>query len=842
MTNAWLAAGLGAVVVLDIALLWIVLGPALARRLDERNAARRTGAADGGALDIRAIAALDPSSVLGDGVPPAAYDRVVRVASWAYLLSTAVVVYATGLWPDAEDPLLLVLAIGGIFILFAHDILPAAGLGPARFVVEGAVAITLVSIVIALTGGAASPFFYAYPLVVAGAALVVPPLVTVALAGAATAGYLVAVLVAADGTTPDTGSLATVAVNLTALALLAFVAMVVAREQRRTRDAAVRLSTIDAMTGLANRGYIIAALEREIDRATRYGHGFCVLMADLDGLKELNDTYGHRVGDRALSAVAGVIRENVRRIDTPARLGGDEFIVLLPETDRDGARVVADKIRQGVAAAGLGERGERIPLAVSIGLGEWTPGRSLDDVMAAADDAMYDVKRRVRRRPNGRTALEAIGPGRPPSAADRAAARRPGSGAGRADRHRARQELRRRLTGPTGSEGERSRAGGVGSAAMDGFTTARSAPPPVPPASTSGRRPCPSTRRQPSRRSTRTSWARSRPERRRATSTPGWATRRWMPWPTPRRSCTGRTPGSRRQLAWAAINLAVGSLVGAGDRIVATRAIYGTTRALFTAVLARFGVETVFVDAADHGAVEAALAAAPTRVLYLETISNPTIAVADLPALAALGHRHGAAVVVDNTFASPALCRPLEHGADLVVESATKYLSGHSDVLAGVVVGSRARIAAVHDLHVETGRHAGALLGLPRPARDPHACPADGAPRGDGRPPGRVPRNRRGGGARLLPDVALAPAPRRRIPPPRVRRRDARPGARRWRAGGPRLRRRPADPGTDRVVGQHPHDRRAPAVDHASPAGRGRARGGGDRPRPGPCLGGPRGR
>ncbi len=421
MTNAWLAAGLGAVVVLDIALLWIVLGPTLARRLDERNAARRTGVADGGALDIRAIAALDPSSVLGDGVPPAAYDRVVRVASWAYLLSTAVVVYATGLWPDAEDPLLLVLAIGGIFILFAHDILPAAGLGPARFVVEGAVAITLVSIVIALTGGAASPFFYAYPLVVAGAALVVRPLVTVALAGAATAGYLVAVLVAADGTTPDTGSLATVAVNLTALALLAFVAMVVAREQRRTRDAAVRLSTIDAMTGLANRGYIIAALEREIDRATRYGHGFCVLMADLDGLKELNDTYGHRVGDRALSAVAGVIRENVRRIDTPARLGGDEFIVLLPETDRDGARVVADKIRQGVAAAGLGERGERIPLAVSIGLGEWTPGRSLDDVMAAADDAMYDVKRLVRRRPNGRTALEAIGPGRPPSAADRAA-------------------------------------------------------------------------------------------------------------------------------------------------------------------------------------------------------------------------------------------------------------------------------------------------------------------------------------------------------------------------------------------------------------------------------------
>ena len=422
MTNAWLAAGLGMVVVLDTALLWIVLGPALARRLDERNAGWRRDAAGGAALDIRAIAALDPSSILGNGVPTMAYDRVVRVASWAYLLSTAAVVYATGHWPDAEDPLLLVLAIGGVFILFAHDVLPAAGLVAARFVVEGAVAITLVSIVISLTGGAASPFFYAYPLVVAGAALVVRPIVTVALGGAAIGGYLVAVAVAAGGVAPDAVSLAIVAVNVTALVLLAYVAMVVAREQRRTREAAVRLSTIDALTGLANRTYIIAAIEREIDRATRYRRGFCLLMADLDGLKELNDTFGHRVGDRALSTVAAVIRENVRRIDTPARLGGDEFVVLLPETDREGARVVADKIRQGVAAAGLGERGERIPIAVSIGLGDWAPGRSIDDVMAAADDAMYDVKRHARRRPNGRTALEAVGPGRPATTAERAEA------------------------------------------------------------------------------------------------------------------------------------------------------------------------------------------------------------------------------------------------------------------------------------------------------------------------------------------------------------------------------------------------------------------------------------
>jgi diguanylate cyclase (GGDEF)-like protein len=421
VTNAWLAAGLGVVVALDLALLVILLGPALARRSEERGDGRRNGGAAGRALDVRAIAALDPLSALADGVPAAAYDRVVRVASWAFLLSTAIVVYATGLWPDAEDPLLLVLAIGGVFILVAHDLLPTKLLAGSRFIVDGAVAITLVTIVVALTGGAASPFFYAYPLVVVGAALVIRPLSAAGLAAVAIAGYVVAVVASAGGESLGVELVAMAVVNVTALLLLTFVAMVVAREQRRTREAALRLSTIDALTGLANRAYILAAVEREIERATRYRRGFCVLMADLDGLKEINDTHGHRVGDDALAAVAGVVRENVRRIDTPARLGGDEFVVLLPETDREGARVVADKIRQGVAAIAIADHGEPVRLGVSIGLGEWAPGRSLDDIMAAADDAMYDVKRFTRRgpgggrRPGGRATLTAVGPGRVPT-------------------------------------------------------------------------------------------------------------------------------------------------------------------------------------------------------------------------------------------------------------------------------------------------------------------------------------------------------------------------------------------------------------------------------------------
>jgi len=160
-----------------------------------------------------------------------------------------------------------------------------------------------------------------------------------------------------------------------------------------------------------------------------------------------------------------------------------------------------------------------------------------------------------------------------------------------------------------------------------------------------------------------------------------------------------------------AIHATLGTLLSAGDRVVATRASYGTTRSQLVSVFGRLGVTTDFVDVTDLSAVEAALAAGPTRVLYAETISNPTIVIADHVALADLAHRYGATYVVDNTFASPYLCRPAELGADLVCESATKYLSGHSDVMAGVVSGSTALVHRVRDFQVDTGA-----------SLDPHAA------------------------------------------------------------------------------------------------------------------------
>lgn len=153
----------------------------------------------------------------------------------------------------------------------------------------------------------------------------------------------------------------------------------------------------------------------------------------------------------------------------------------------------------------------------------------------------------------------------------------------------------------------------------------------------------------------------------------------------------------------AAIHAALASQLRTGDRIVAPTAIYGSTRTQLVDTFGGFGVTVDFADLTDPAAAAEAIAAAPTTVVYAETIANPTTVVTDHAAIAELAHAAGARYIVDNTFASPYVCRPLELGADLVVESATKFLSGHSDVIAGVVAGPLDLIRRVEKVQIDTG-------------------------------------------------------------------------------------------------------------------------------------------
>jgi cystathionine beta-lyase/cystathionine gamma-synthase len=152
----------------------------------------------------------------------------------------------------------------------------------------------------------------------------------------------------------------------------------------------------------------------------------------------------------------------------------------------------------------------------------------------------------------------------------------------------------------------------------------------------------------------------------------------------------------------AAISTVLMSLTKEGAHVVCPREVYGGTYGLLSDLLSRFGVTTSFVDTTDLDAVRAAITP-ETTVLWGETLANPTMTVADLPGLATVAHEAGLTFVVDSTFATPAVCRPLEHGADVVVHSATKYIGGHSDVTGGVAVASPELIARIRHDRIELG-------------------------------------------------------------------------------------------------------------------------------------------
>ena len=144
-----------------------------------------------------------------------------------------------------------------------------------------------------------------------------------------------------------------------------------------------------------------------------------------------------------------------------------------------------------------------------------------------------------------------------------------------------------------------------------------------------------------------------------------------------------------------AILACVMGLLSAGDHIIASRAIFGSTVQLFTNILKRFGVETTFVSPTDVSEWEAACQM-NTKLFFAETPSNPLTEICDITALAEIAHRHGAWLAVDNCFCTPVLQRPLDLGADIVIHSATKYIDGQGRVLGGAVLGSKILMEGVY--------------------------------------------------------------------------------------------------------------------------------------------------
>ena len=398
-------------------------------------------------------------------------------------------------------------------------------------------------------------------------------------------------------------------------------------------------------------------------------------MMDLDGLKAINDRYGHFHGDQVLRAVSGVIKIGVRRIDTAARYGGDEFVCSSPETEPTGAYVLAEKIRQGVeelTVAGAGVRHPHVDIHRRGGL----PGRrpTADDLLISADRAMYVSKRQGKNRVVGYTPAGVMGP----SDDDELWARR-----------------------------------------VRGSIRAWATPPDLAPARLfNARHPCrdDAAGRRPAPEfgadlpggdlllgATRTNWRHRLPATAPATPTRVSTTRPAPPWRTRSPSSRAPMPRTSSRPAWRQST----PRCSRSSRLVtassARRTSTGPPARSSRRCSDASALRTDFVDATDLDAVRGALAATPTRVLYLETISNPDDLRAGHRRLSGVAHRHGAWSSW-TTRLRRRTCAGRSSSAPTSSSSRPRSTCRATAMCwREIVAGSRERIAAVREVQVETG-------------------------------------------------------------------------------------------------------------------------------------------
>ena len=171
-------------------------------------------------------------------------------------------------------------------------------------------------------------------------------------------------------------------------------------ERKHLEDEMLRLATTDDLTRLSNRRHFLERAESTLSRSRRYNEPLALLMCDIDFFKNINDTFGHAVGDQALCKVADIIRGSLRDTDLAGRIGGEEFAILLVQTELDSAHDVADRLRRSIEAAPIDlDDGQHILLTISIGIATPSyPMETLATLLQHADQALYAAKRQGRKR------------------------------------------------------------------------------------------------------------------------------------------------------------------------------------------------------------------------------------------------------------------------------------------------------------------------------------------------------------------------------------------------------------------------------------------------------------
>lgn len=321
------------------------------------------------------------------------YATAVRVLWWVSIAGVLIGVGLSNAYDSTQAGIYAVGAVAVVAAVLLHDLLPERMRSRPVVALEVLLAIGLITVLVSLTEYGNSPFLFGYDLVAVAVALALGGPMAMVVAALASLAFLGVLVI--DPSLPQYGpaDFLRFGLQIGSVWLLAYVAGVFASGERRMRATVLEMSRTDALTGLYNRSQLFPTLEEEVQRTRRSERGFCLLMIDLDGLKAVNDSYGHHRGDEVLRELGNVFRHSIRLVDTAYRYGGDEFLVLLPETDFAGAFVVAEKIRLGAEEIGLAAGGGELLTSVSIGLVSCPEdGTSAEELMIAADRAMYQAK------------------------------------------------------------------------------------------------------------------------------------------------------------------------------------------------------------------------------------------------------------------------------------------------------------------------------------------------------------------------------------------------------------------------------------------------------------------
>jgi diguanylate cyclase (GGDEF)-like protein len=325
------------------------------------------------------------------------FSRTIAEIEW--LLLGLVLVYLLAVSPAYESRIAIHagLFFFAAFVLGLHYVHFYGPESRLKLMVENSVMIVFITWVVWFTGQINSPLLnlYLLPIIVSALIFGKPPT-------AVKVGVIIACFMFFSYD-PKAKTLLTLAywAELMAICspiiLVAYFTTMLSADIRYALDKIKRVSDTDELTGIYNMRAFSAILQRAFGQAVRYGHALSVVMIDSDNLKQVNDSHGHESGNRLLQHLVRSIREQLRGSDVVARYGGDEFIVLLPETNNNGALDTAERIRKAIECSRFDVRSGKIAVTVSLGVASYPEdGGNLEIILDKADKAMYRAKQRGR--------------------------------------------------------------------------------------------------------------------------------------------------------------------------------------------------------------------------------------------------------------------------------------------------------------------------------------------------------------------------------------------------------------------------------------------------------------